>query len=178
MIKWSRWVTVAQMGMWNRSSLWALGFDWRCHNRQRSSLAWGCAAGWVQRAGKRCQRTGRRRIRVVHRHTADDVCALTQTNTGQIDEGLSGSLLIQEAWKKSDSSSPGRMELPLILRVSIAVNGDDAHGWAGCVGDYDRLGRHSGGRRGYNAAAAAEKQSSGYTPTQTWKKGDVTGFHL
>lgn len=46
------------------------------------------------------------------------------------------------------------MELPLILCVSVAVNGDDAHGWAGCVGDYDRLGQcHTGDWRGYIAAA-------------------------
>lgn len=76
----------------------------------------------------------------MHSHTADDICALTQTNTGQTDEGLSESLLIQKALKKRDSSSPGRMELPLILCVSVAVNGDDAHGWAGGVGDYDWLG--------------------------------------
>lgn len=113
----------------------------------------------------------------MHRHTADDVCALTQTNTGQTDEGLNESLLIQETLKKSDSSSPGRMELPLILRVSVTVNGDDAHGWAGCVRNYDRLGQcHTGGWWGY--IAAAEKRSSGYTPTQTWKKGDVKLFHL
>lgn len=69
--------------MWNCSSFWALGFDWRCHHCQRSSLARGSTAGWVHRAGKRCQRTGSGRVRVVDRHTADDVCALTQTNTGQ-----------------------------------------------------------------------------------------------
>lgn len=113
----------------------------------------------------------------MHRHTADDVCALTQTNTGQTDESLNESVLIQKASKKCDSSSPGRMELPLILSVSVAVNGDDAHGWAGCVGDYDRLGQcHTGGWWGY--IAAAEKRSSGYTPAQTWNKGDVKGFHF
>lgn len=67
------------------------------------------------------------------------------------------------------------MELPLILCVSVAVNGDDAHGWAGRVRDYDRLRqRHTGGWWG--DVAAAEKRSSGYTPTQTWKWGEVIGF--
>lgn len=67
------------------------------------------------------------------------------------------------------------MELPLILCVSVAVNGDDAHGWAGCVRDYDGLGHHYiGGGRGY--IAAAEKRCSGYTPAQIWKEGRHNGI--
>lgn len=69
------------------------------------------------------------------------------------------------------------MELPLILRVSVAVNGDDAHGWAGRVRDDDRLGqRHAGRWRG--DIAAAEKRSSGRTPTRTWERAEGTGFHF
>lgn len=46
------------------------------------------------------------------------------------------------------------MELPLILCVGVAVNGDDAHGWAGRVRDYDWLGhQYAGGGRGDIAAA-------------------------
>lgn len=60
------------------------------------------------------------------------------------------------------------MELPLILCVSVAVDGDDAHGWAGRVGDDDGLRqRHAGGWWG--DVAAAEKRSRGYTPTHTRK---------
>lgn len=167
-MKESLWLTVLQLR--NCSSVWALGFDWRCHHCQRSGLAGWHAAGWVQRAGKRGQRTGCRRVWVVHRHAADDVGALTQADTGQTDgfpwvTAQTGSI----KWvHKSESSSPGRMELPLILCVSVAVNGDDAHGWAGRVGDYDGLGHHyAGGGRGY--IAAAEKRCSGYTSAQIWK---------
>lgn len=112
----------------------------------------------------------------MHRHTADDVCALTQTNTGQTDEGPNKSLITQKALKKSDFSSPGRVELPFVLCVSVAVNSDDAHCWAGCVGDYDWLGQgHT--RRWWGYIIAAEKRSGGYTPTKTWKKEDVKGLH-
>lgn len=60
------------------------------------------------------------------------------------------------------------MELPLILRVRVAVNGDDAHGWAGRVGDYDGLRQRCTGGWGGDVAAA-EERGGGHTPAQTWK---------
>lgn len=37
-------------------------------------------------------------------------------------------------------ASPGRVKLPLILLIGVAVNGDYADSWAWCVGDDNRLG--------------------------------------
>lgn len=59
-----------------------------------------------------------------------------------------------EATIRITSHSPGWVELAFVLRVSVAVNSDDADGWAGCVGDDDWLRQHdSGGGRRHNTAA-------------------------
>lgn len=44
-------------------------------------------------------------------------------------------------------ASPGRVKLPLILLIRVAVNGDDANSRAWCVGDDDWLGDGSTVRR-------------------------------
>lgn len=66
----------------------------------------------------------------MNRHTADDVGALAQADTG-------------------------RMEFALILCVRVTVNSDDADCWARCVGDDDWLGQY-GARTGWGHTAAAE----------------------
>ena len=77
-------LTCLQACAWSCPSL--LGFDWRCHHCQRLCLAWWHGASWVERPRQRSQGTGCRGVRVVDGHTADDVCALAQTNTVQTDE--------------------------------------------------------------------------------------------
>lgn len=74
----------------------------------------------------------------MHRHTADNISSLAQSNTG-------------------------RMELALILCVSVTVDSDDADRRARCVGDDDWLGQRGAGA-GWCHTTAAEQCCSGYTP--------------
>lgn len=76
--------------------------------------------------------------------------------------------------KRSAVSSPGRMELALILCVRVTMNSDDANCWTGCVGDYDWLGQHGAGA-GWRYSAAAEERCCGYTPGQITVKKKKRG---
>lgn len=65
----------------NRHPLVLLGFNRGHHHCQRLGLAGGRGAGRALSAGQRSQGAGGGRVRVMHRHTADHISALTQINT-------------------------------------------------------------------------------------------------
>lgn len=66
-----------------RCPVGALGLYRRCHHCQRLGLARRRRTSRVQRARQRSQGAVGGRVRVVHSHTADNIGALAQTNTGK-----------------------------------------------------------------------------------------------
>lgn len=138
-------LTALQAATQHRPHLRGLALQRGGHHCQRLGLPGRHGAGWVQRAGERSEGAGRGGVRVVHGHAADDIGAFRAalSNAGDVPKCHLQSY--EQKQTRSDFSSPGRVELALILRVCVAVNGDDAHRRTGGVRDYYGLGQAEGG---------------------------------
>lgn len=131
-------LTTLQAAAQHRPHLRGLALERRGHHRQRLGLPGRHGAGWVQRARERSEGAGRGGVRVVHGDAADDVGAFraAQSNAEDVQECHLHERTMGKQNKNRDFSSPGRVELALVLRVGVAVNGDDAHRGTGGVRDH------------------------------------------